>query len=61
MRAYYDGGDQERALAAHYRKQAAGLETTHPQLAAKLEAIARSYERDGLREDMDARLRIERS
>ncbi len=58
-RAYNEGGSQERDLARTYRDQASALHNSHPYLAASLERIARSYDRDGGREDMAARLRIE--
>jgi hypothetical protein len=55
-----EGGDQERDLADYYRKHAIALEQTHPRLAATLTDLARSYDRDGIREDQEARLRQER-
>lgn len=58
-RSPWDGGDQERHLAAHYRNQAERIQYTHPNMAATLEKIAKSYERDGQREDVDASLRKE--
>lgn len=59
-RGAYEGGDQERALAAHYRKQALALEPTHSRLSAALMSLARSYDRDGVLEDLEAKLRQER-
>jgi len=58
-RHVYDGGDQERLLAGSFRKNARALEETHPQLAAVLHSLARSYEKHGHIADLDARLRIE--
>ena len=58
-RGVFDGGEQERALSAEYRANAKALEITHPQLAATLENLAKSYDRDGLAEDLEARLRRE--
>ena len=58
-RAAYEGGDQERELAAHYRHHASGLEETHPQVGKALHELARSYDRHGAIEDLDAKLRIE--
>jgi hypothetical protein len=54
-----DGGGQERDLSAHYRSQAERIQYTHPNLAATLEKIAKSYEHEGRREDLDASLRKE--
>lgn len=54
-----DGGDQERGLAAEYRHHARALQYSHVNLSAALEEIARSYERHGLREDLEAKLRRE--
>ncbi len=58
-RGVFDGDGQERALAAEYRANAKALEMTHPQLAATLEDLAKSYDRDGLMEDLEVRLRRE--
>lgn len=58
-RAYDEGGDQERTLAAMYRSHARALHNSHVNVAAALEQLARSYENDGLREDISARLRQE--
>jgi hypothetical protein len=55
-----EGGGQERRLADYYRQQARALSCTHINLAATLEDLARYYERDGQREDMDAKLQSER-
>ncbi|MEQ1940677.1 hypothetical protein ABMA46_20785 [Mesorhizobium sp. CN5-321] len=54
-----DGGEQERELAAYYRKNATALHNSHPYLAGALEGLAKTYENDGLREDIEARLRRE--
>ena len=54
-----DGGAQERDLAANYHSQAARVQYSHPNVAAMLEEIAKSYERDGKREDIEASLRKE--
>lgn len=58
-RAYDEGGGQERMLADTYRRQARVLHSSHAYLGAALEEIARSYESDGLREDIEAELRRE--
>lgn len=58
-RSPWDGGDQERHLAAHYRGLAEKVQSTHPGVAATLEKIAKSYEDEGRREDVDAGLRKE--
>ncbi len=56
----WDGGAQERNLATYYRGEAEKLQHSHPQVAALLEALARSYEHDGLCEDNQASLRKEK-
>jgi hypothetical protein len=58
-RGILDGGGQERALAEHYRSNAKALEISHPRLSASLEYLAKSYDRHGLAEDLDVRLRRE--
>ncbi len=58
-RSPFDGGDQERDLSTHYRKQAECIQYTHPNIAATLDKIAESYEHEGRREDLDASLRKE--
>lgn len=58
-RAYYEGGDQERGLALQYHAHAEAFEASHPRLAAAVLNIAWSYDRDGLFEDLEAKLRIE--
>jgi hypothetical protein len=54
-----EGGNQERELAALYRRHSEAIQNSHVLLAATLETIALSYERDGIREDAAARLRRE--
>jgi hypothetical protein len=54
-----DGGDQERDLSTHYRSQAERIQYVHPNMAATLEKIAKSYEYEGTAEDLDASLRKE--
>jgi hypothetical protein len=54
-----EGGGQERGLAEEFRKYARALQNSHVHLAAALEEVARSYERYGLREDLEAKLRRE--
>lgn len=54
-----EGGDQERELADYFRNQAVALEATHPHLGATLHELAKSYDRHGVFEDLDAQLRIE--
>jgi hypothetical protein len=58
-RAYDEGGDQERKLAEKYRNHALAVRNSHPNLAAAMERLARSYENDSLREDKEAELRRE--
>jgi hypothetical protein len=58
-RAYDEGGDQERKLAHTYRSHAHALHNSHPNVAAALEELARWYESDGRREDIQAELRRE--
>jgi hypothetical protein len=58
-KAYAEGGTQERDLATSYRKQAAALHQSHPQLAAVLDGLANTYEREGRDDDVEARLREE--
>jgi hypothetical protein len=58
-RSPWDGGDQERDLSVDYQRQAERIQYSHPNLAAKLDEIAKSYEREGSREDVSARLRKE--
>ena len=58
-RGMLDGGEQERDLASEYRKNAKTLEITHPMVASVLYDLAKSYDRHGLMEDLDAKLRRE--
>ncbi len=58
-RSPYDGGDQERDLAAHYRSHSQRIQYTHPNLATTLEKISKSYEFEGRSQDIDAKLRKE--
>lgn len=58
-RGMLDGGEQERDLASEYRKNAKALEITHPMVASVLFNLAKSYDRHGLMEDLDAKLRRE--
>lgn len=58
-RSPFAGGDQERDLAAYYRGQAERSQHSQPKVAAMLEGIAKSYEHDGKREDVEAKLRRE--
>ena len=58
-RSPWDGGEQERDLAAHYRSHAEKLYVAQPNVANLLDKIARSYEHDGKREDIEANLRKE--
>ena len=51
-----DGGQQERDLAAKYRRYALHSSTLWPRTAALLNAISKSYERDAIRHDLDADL-----
>lgn len=58
-RSPWEGGDQERDLSVIYRSQAERVQYSHPNVAAMLEEIAKSYEREGKDEDVEARLRKE--
>jgi len=58
-RSPWDGGDQERTLAAYFRDQALRVQYSHPIVATMLEGIAKSYDRYGKREDIEANLRKE--
>jgi hypothetical protein len=58
-RAHDEGGGQERNLAATYRTYAKALQNSHPNLAATLEDLARSYQSEGLSHDVEAQLRRE--
>lgn len=53
-----EGGDQERELAAKYRKWGESLQFSHPYLSSKLlMAIARNYDREASDEDTRASIR----
>lgn len=54
-----EGGDQERDLASTYHNYARTVRNLHPNVTATLEEIARFYELEGQREDLDARLERE--
>ena len=58
-RSPWDGGAQERDLAAYYLDQAERVQCTHPNVAALLEDIAKNYEFHGRHEDNQADLRKE--
>ncbi|AGZ37135.1 hypothetical protein PVLB_21780 [Pseudomonas sp. VLB120] len=58
-RSPWDGGNQERTLATYFRDQARRVQYSHPVVATMLEGIAKSYERHGKREDIEANLRKE--
>jgi hypothetical protein len=58
-RALDGGGDQERELASRYHSYAHAVCNSHPNVAVALEGIARSYELEGRREDLDAQLERE--
>lgn len=58
-RAHDEGGEQERVLAARYRRFTESLHISHPRVAEMLQQLAEFYEREGKRADASARLRIE--
>ena len=58
-RGAYDGGDQERGLAAKYRDAADLIRDGWSRTAAVLSALATSYERDARRIDEEAERRRE--
>jgi hypothetical protein len=58
-RSPWDGGDQERDLSAQYHSQAERVQYSHPNVAAMLTKIAKSYDHEGKREDVEANLRKE--
>ncbi len=58
-RSLDEGGTQERKLAEQYDNYARILGNSYPNLSTVLQAIARGYEREGRREDLEARLRKE--
>ncbi|WOI56730.1 hypothetical protein [Palleronia sp. LCG004] len=55
-RGPYDGGAQERELAKRYRTLSTRCCNSHPRVAAMLEEIAKSFDRDAEREDQQAQL-----
>ncbi|MDD4964164.1 MAG: hypothetical protein PHI11_09640 [Gallionella sp.] len=58
-RAMLAGGEQEYNLAQYYRTLAEPLQTSVPNMAALWEEIAKSYDEDAKREDIQADLRKE--
>jgi hypothetical protein len=59
MRSADEGGAQERELATEYRRYANALRTSHPNLAATLDELAKIYEQEGAHEDLASRLHRE--
>jgi hypothetical protein len=57
-RGVFDGGEQERVLVAKYREQAEQLVDRWPRVAAVLNDLADSYERDARHEDAIAEQRL---
>lgn len=55
-RGVYDGGEQERKLAASYRSGSNSTKAAWPRTSRVLREIAESYERDAKREDLRAEL-----
>jgi excisionase family DNA binding protein len=53
-RGIYDGGNQERSLAASYRVGSDRVQSRWPRTARLLRGLAESYEAEALREDADA-------
>jgi hypothetical protein len=53
-RSPFDGGAQERRLAAHYRTLASNYESAHPRVASVLLCVAESYDWDAQRHDHNA-------
>ena len=53
----YEGGGQERDLAAKYREWAQARRFEYPFVGKVLDAIAEGYERDAARVDTDVRVR----
>jgi len=51
-----EGGEQERVLAEKYHASAKRLQFSYPFVAKTIEDIAKSYERDAKREDMEANI-----
>ena len=56
-RGLYDGGGQERDLAARYRTWAQARRFEYPFVGRILDAIAEGYERDAAWEDTEVRVR----
>lgn len=52
-----EGGRQERELVEKYKQTANALKSKWPRSAAILRSIAKSYEQDAIRHDVDANLR----
>lgn len=50
------GGDQEKNIAAKYRRWTASLEFSHPYVAAILRSMAESYDDDGRYHDTEAKI-----
>jgi hypothetical protein len=59
-KAVFEGGDQERELAEEYRRYAA-IAAAWPRTSALLTAIAKGWQRDAEREDLEAAQRKLRS
>ena len=55
-RGAFDGGAQERALAQRYRELAQAKSIAFPRVAAMLEDVAASYDREARRHDEEAQL-----
>ena len=53
-RGPYDGGAQERQLAARYRELATRYRITYPRVSVLLSATAENYEQDARRQDDEA-------
>lgn len=58
-RSPFAGGDQERELACRFRGLSENSQFSYPNFAATLELIAKSYEHEARREDIEANLRKE--
>ena len=56
-RGVFDGGTQEAALAEHYRENARRMNARWPRTAAILSILAKEYEGEALREDIEAEQR----
>jgi hypothetical protein len=56
-KAIYEGGAQERALAARYREWANCVRAQVPRVACMLDTIAKGWEEQGRREDLQAEQR----